>query len=142
MPDERYVRILYTVNGSSQYILSRSIAPVAVNILSQKHATVSFKFCLQTLCRSSPDLLQDTARDYSVYVLDPLESGYIPEGSASSSTSSGVAVALGSMSWALHSADSDNIPVTGTLLKLPTGQDALEVLFSLREVCGHRKSQP
>ena len=61
----------------------------------------------------SPELVQDSTRDFSVYVLDPLESlsSSAPAASSASSSQStkqqqqqhprGVAVGLGLMSWAL-----------------------------------------
>lgn len=41
---------------------------------------------------------------------------------------------LGLMSWALLADDSDGVSVTGTIIRLGTGEDALEVVFALREV--------
>jgi len=91
-------------------------------------------------------LAQDTTRDFSLYVLDPLESSPSPTSvninSYDSNASTinvacekprGVAVGLGLMSWALG--DSESVVVTGTLVKLGTGQEAVEVIFALREVC-------
>ena len=154
------LRVLYTINGSPQYILARSLSHVAVTLLPQDglarlpdtsctsalYASVPLKTCLDTICRSSPDLTQDTTRDFSLYVLDPLESSPSPTSvninSYDSNTSminaarekpSGVAVGLGLMSWALG--DSEGVVVTGTLVKLGTGQEAVEVIFALREVC-------
>jgi hypothetical protein len=94
----------------------------------------------------SPELLLDNSRDFSIYVLDPLESQTMPapvdfsrSNAASASTSQlaqprGVAVALGLMSWALTTDESDSVTVTGTITTLGTGLDALEVVFALREV--------
>lgn len=96
--------------------------------------------------------MQDDTRDFSVYVLDPLESQSTPapvnipaNASTSHSDSSvasatdqhprAVAVGLGLMSWALLADDGDCISVTGTLLAGGTGQEALQVIFALREVC-------
>lgn len=144
MSEKRLLRILYTINSSPQYILARSHSLVPVTLITnntgRRYATVSLKICLDTLCRSSPELVQDNSRDYSVYVLDPLEAGYSTGQNVASSSSdptaqaAGVAVALGLMSWALHTEESDSMPVTGTIIQQPTGQDALEVIFSLREV--------
>ena len=111
---------------------------------------LSFKTCLNTICRSSPELIQDQYREFSLYVLDPLESILAPapvrianankEPSSTKPSSSleqpqGVAVGLGLMSWALSSDDRDPITVVGTIVKQGTGQEALEVIFALREVC-------
>ena len=87
-------------------------------------------------------------RDFSVYVLDPLESetipapAFLPTGAHSQAGLSssrgqherghGVAVGLGLMSLALTEQESPS--VTGTLIKTGTGEDALEVVFALREV--------
>jgi hypothetical protein len=159
MPDRKTsLRVLYTINSSPQYILARSLSPV--NIIEDSladtspqapalYANVSLKTCLDAICRSSPDLTQDSTRDFSLYVLDPLESNSAPapvnisnaHGNTAGSTGSAVvekprpvAVGLGLMSWALASDDRDSICVTGTLMKQPNGQEALEVIFALREV--------
>jgi hypothetical protein len=44
------------------------------------------------------------------------------------------------MSWALHSEDSDPVTVVGTIVKQGTSQEALEVIFALREVSLLEKS--
>lgn len=138
------LRILYTINSSPQYILAKSTSPVKVIPVSYnpKYATTSLKASLDFICHSSPELLQHPERDFSVYILDPLESHSAPAPvsistpSASTSTAciptTGVAVALGLMSSARS--PSTDIPVTGTLITLGTGQQALEVIFALREV--------
>jgi hypothetical protein len=99
----------------------------------------------------SPELVQDNSRDFSVYVLDPLESQSAPalvnipqtspsskHGTTHSSTSvqqpRGVAVGMGLMSWALLADEQDSITVNGTILEFGTPQEALEVIFALREV--------
>lgn len=93
---------------------------------------------------SSPELIQDTSRDFSVYVLDPLESNSAPAPvQISNSTAKptdaqsggamcGVAVGFGLMSWALRSQD-DSIKAVGTVVRSGT-QEFLEVVFALREV--------
>jgi hypothetical protein len=159
------LRILYTINSSPQYILARSPSAVPVVIFPQApnvscpdgasdqivqpcYATTLLKTCLNTICRSSPELVQDVARDFSVYVLDPLESNSAPApvnisnttfnsgfpATPSAEPSNGVAVGLGLMSWALVAGESDGVTVTGTLVKQGTGKEALEVIFALREV--------
>jgi hypothetical protein len=89
----------------------------------------------------SPELAPNAQRDYSVYVLDPLESEHTPNpfslpdssfNSSSSTSAQGVAVGLGLLSLAL--ADESTSPVTGTVVKTNIGEDALEVVFALREV--------
>lgn len=169
--ETRYLplRILYTINSSPQYILARSQSPIISTVIPRKsdishydrsvdlpinfrsgpqYATTSLKICLDTICRSSPEILQDLSRDFSVYILDPLESHSAPApvnlSSAQSSSqatggpeeqSRGVAVGLGLMSWALLAEEADGTTVTGTVITLPTGIEALEVIFALREVC-------
>jgi hypothetical protein len=154
------LRLLYTINSSPQYILARSHTTVPVFLVPPEgvadgdnaqpiYGSVSLKTCLNTICRSSPELVQDNCRDYSLYVLDPLESNSAPapvrisnankEPSSSKPSLSleqprGVAVGLGLMSWALHSDDSDPVTVVGTIVKQGTSQEALEVIFALREV--------
>jgi hypothetical protein len=153
------VRVLYTINSSPQYVLARSHVKVPVSIIDDLHASTPLKECLKTIRRSrflfkkfsstfaiclmyndSPELLQDSTRDFSVYVLDPLESLASPsplndpECSASGkSMPRGVAVSLGLMSWALSADENENVAVTGTLTKSSAVQQ-LEVVFLLREV--------
>ena len=154
------LRLLYTINSSPQYILARSHTTVPVTLVPPEggadgdnaqpiYGSVLLKTCLNTICRSSPELVQDNCRDFSLYVLDPLESNSAPApvriSSANKEPSSskpslsleqprGVAVGLGLMSWALHSDDSDPVTVVGTIVKQGTSQEALEVIFALREV--------
>ena len=153
------LRLLYTINSSPQYILARSHTTVPVTLVPPEgvdgdnaqpiYGSVLLKTCLNTICRSSPELVQDNCRDFSLYVLDPLESNSAPapvrisnanrEPSSSKPSSSleqprGVAVGLGLMSWALYSDDSDPVTVVGTIVKQGTSQEALEVIFALREV--------
>lgn len=171
------LRILYTINSSPQYILARSssipvtLVPCATHSNSHydrsvtqataehppEFGTVPLKICLDTICHSSPELVQDFSRDFSVYVLDPLESNSAPAPVNISNPTSdsqplkpctnviepsrGVAVGLGLMSWALLADEKDVAAVTGTLIKLGTGQEALEVIFALREVRAHRNTQ-
>ena len=164
MPERKTsLRVLYTINSSPQYILARSLSPVSITIIPHQeepratqpyatqaalYASVTLKTCLDAICRSSPDLTQDTSRDFSLYVLDPLESNSAPapvnisnaHGDTGSLNNAAVekprpvAVGLGLMSWALASNDHNLIFVTGTLMKQPNGQEALEVIFALREV--------
>ena len=163
------LRLLYTINSSPQYILARSHTTVPVTLVPPEGVTgddaqpiygnVLLKTCLNIICRSSPELIQDHSRDYSLYVLDPLESNSAPapvrisnannEQSSTKASSSlehprGVAVGLGLMSWALSSDDSDPMTVVGTIVKQGTSQEALEVIFALREVCflGHPWNEP
>ncbi|KAL0577743.1 hypothetical protein V5O48_004237 [Marasmius crinis-equi] len=141
--EQTVLRILYSTNDSTQYTLARSRSLVPIYRLTTisddqesasqgaqtRYASVSVKDCIDTLCLSSPDLIQDRTRDFSVYHLDPLES-VGPAGSSGAAT--GVPVGLGLMS-ALRSADG-NLPLTGTLTKLRTGLEGLEVVFTLREI--------
>lgn len=155
------LRLLYTINSSPQYILARSHTTVPVTLVPPEgaangdsaqptYASVLLKTCLNTIRRSSPELIQDNCRDFSLYVLDPLESTSAPapvrissankEPSSTKPSSSleqprGVAVGLGLMSWALSSDDSDPMTVVGTIVKQGSSQEALEVIFALREVC-------
>lgn len=145
-----HLRVLYTINSSS-YILARSPAPVLVAPVNpdaaepEPYGSVSFKTCLEAICRSSPELVPNSSRDFSVYVLDPLESNAAPapidisnsSGSSAGSSSAqtrGVAVGMGSMSLALGADEQEPVSVIGTLSKTGAGQDALEVIIALREV--------
>jgi len=89
----------------------------------------------------SPELVHDSTRDFSVYILDPLESlaSSTPNPSSSSLSQQqhprGVAVGLGLMSWALLAdEESAAVHVTGTVMTLANGEGALEVIFALKEV--------
>ncbi|PBK74132.1 hypothetical protein ARMSODRAFT_1081109 [Armillaria solidipes] len=149
--EKRVLRVLYTVNHSPQYILARSPCPVTVSLLRPTdgqhsggigYASVSLKSCIETICTTSPELLQSDTRDFSIYVLDPLESESAPgpvsipsEAEGSKMTEGqvrGVAVGLGLMSWAL-AAEGEEALVNGTLTRTGSGQEALEVVFALRE---------
>ncbi|KAF5385937.1 hypothetical protein D9615_002292 [Tricholomella constricta] len=172
------LRILYTINSSPQYILARSPSSVPVIFVPSvaqlashydkgatqttqveprpEFATASLKTCLDSICRSSPELVQDFSRDFSVYVLDPLESNSAPApvnisnetsdshaskaSTSCSQQSRGVAVGLGLMSWALLADEKDSAAVTGTLIKLGTGREALEVIFALRETAAMQEA--
>ncbi|KAG1879861.1 hypothetical protein F4604DRAFT_1752099 [Suillus subluteus] len=152
------LRVLYTVNSCPQYILARSPSSVQVTLCpspsaaNAQYGLAPLKACLNAICNSSPELLLDDSRDFSIYVLDPLESQTMPapvdfsQSSAASASVSqaaqprGVAVALGLMSWALTADESDGVTVTGTITTLGTGLDALEVVFALRETKHIQKS--
>lgn len=156
MPDScrLLLRTLYTIN-SSGYILARSPVPVSVTLINneasglQSYGLVPFKACLEAMCRSSPELMQDMSKDYSVYVLDPLESSTAPApldisnsisrstdsaGNAAAEQPRAVAVGMGLMSQALTMEEQDPLTVVGTLGKQGSGQDAIEVIVALREV--------
>jgi hypothetical protein len=84
--------------------------------------------------------MQDSTRDFSVYVLDPLEAPFIPPSADAQQQQQrgGVAVGLGLMSWALLADENESVGVNGTLIKQGQGQggeQAVEVVFALREVC-------
>jgi hypothetical protein len=85
------------------------------------------KPCLNTICCSSPELIHNSSRNFSIYVLDPLESLSDPNFHAH-----GVTVGLSLMSWALLA--DDNKQVTSTLITTANGEEALEVILALREV--------
>ncbi|KAH8996311.1 hypothetical protein EDB92DRAFT_1593353 [Lactarius akahatsu] len=144
------VRIWYTIDGSSQYILARSPDKFPVHPLgtTSSHrgtfATTSLKLCLHSICRSSPELMHFGQRDFSIYALDPSESDAAPNTAALASGSSssqshpslqqpppGVAVGMGLMSWALAAPD-DSASVTGIMNTMASGESALEVVFALR----------
>ena len=95
-------------------------------------------FPLSNSQSTSPELVQvhQGKRDYSVYVLDPLEARApvpsLPSGSRSSTH--GVATGLGLMSMAMNDPECD-ISVTGTISTDGIQEERLEVIFALREVC-------
>ncbi|KAJ7782809.1 hypothetical protein B0H16DRAFT_1494443 [Mycena metata] len=150
----RPLRILYSINGSPQYILARSSCPSgasssrSVTPAAPRFASASFKTCLNTICCSSPELIQDRNRDYSVYLLDPLETEYPPAQmnilpqapTQEPPPEARVAVGLGFMSWELKSHETEVKWVTGTLKVSGTGQEVLEIIFSLRETIAMEKA--
>ena len=84
----------------------------------------------------SPEIIPTHRRDFSVYVLDPLEAlSSMPAhtGGMTMPAAQPVAIGLGLMSWALQPGAPDTI-VTGTVVAGGTRQSSLEVIFSLREV--------
>ncbi|KAI5890354.1 uncharacterized protein SCHCODRAFT_02690320 [Schizophyllum commune H4-8] len=146
MTDTRNLRILYTINANPQYILARTLRPVEVSILPDapdgpsspqaRYATAQLKPCLDAVCRSSPELLQDKSRDFSVYLLDPLESSFVAT-KQGLGFDRGVAVGLGLLSTANEIADT---PVTGTVVRLPTNQEAVEIILSFTETRASRRN--
>ncbi|KII95756.1 hypothetical protein PLICRDRAFT_227941 [Plicaturopsis crispa FD-325 SS-3] len=113
------LRILYTLNASPEYVLARTLNAIPCVLLP--HPRVALHACLAALCRSSPELVHDPTRDFSVYLRDPLEPA--------------LSVALGLMSWALAEQD-DGVLVNGSLVQTAAGP-ALEVVLALRESTDH-----
>ncbi|KAJ6603136.1 hypothetical protein B0H10DRAFT_2079513 [Mycena sp. CBHHK59/15] len=163
----RPLRILYSLNGSPQYILARSQGAVPVELIPSqgngvasssrsttpppsRYATASLKTCLNTICRSSPEIIQDRGRDFSVYLLDPLETDCAPaqvkishslsNPLAADAPEARVAVGLGLMSWGLLADESEAMSVAGTLRVTAAGQEMLEIIFSLRETIPMQKA--
>ncbi|KAF7315226.1 hypothetical protein MIND_00037000 [Mycena indigotica] len=155
------LRILYTLNGNPQYILARSAGVVPIELIPlstnatassshtpppARYATTSLKTCLDTMCHSSPELIQDRTRDFSVYLLDPLEADCVPTQPSSFQSNTNppadptVAVGLGLMSWALAADEHDSVPVTGTLKANAGGREMLELIFSLRSTAPMEKA--
>ncbi|KAJ7502880.1 hypothetical protein B0H11DRAFT_1906704 [Mycena galericulata] len=154
------LRILFTLNGSAQYILARSQGVVSVEFIHfqgnsassssstpPRYASVSLKTCLDTICRSCPEIIQDRSRDFSVYLLDPLETDCAPaqvsisHPSVADAPEARVAVGLGLMSWALMADEADTVSATGTLKVSSSGKEMLEVIFSLRETAAMQKTE-
>ena len=87
--------------------------------------------------------VQPGKRDFTIYVLDPLEARNIApailagSGAPSARAPHGVAMGLGLLSSALHDPECD-VAVTGTIVGDGLQEDRLEVVFSLREVRSRR----
>lgn len=83
--------------------------------------------------------MHEGKRDYSVYVLDPLEArSAMPTLTGNSNNvPHGVATGLGLMSVALDDPECD-VLVTGTISNDGVQEEKLEVIFALREVCLRR----
>jgi hypothetical protein len=101
---------------------------------SAQYASVDLKFCVDTICSNSPELLQDNTKDYSLYAIDPLESSNSIATTSSLATPASLAVGMGLMSAVLSGRNRDESSVNGTLVAIGTGETVLEVIFSLREV--------
>ncbi|KAL5534610.1 hypothetical protein ACEPAG_1073 [Sanghuangporus baumii] len=133
------VRVLYTVNTSPQYILAKApqkvpLLPVdssSSSSLPVKHGRASLKACALAICRSSPELSPDATKDFSFYILDPLEDLMSKNRHGQSG---GVAVGMGLLSNILSPYVPDTTTVTGTLVDCGQNEDALEVVVSLRQV--------
>ncbi|KIP06326.1 hypothetical protein PHLGIDRAFT_463273 [Phlebiopsis gigantea 11061_1 CR5-6] len=148
------LRALYSVNNTP-YILSLSMRKFPVTIIRPPiaHNTGSADTLLSPpvygraplgpfldmICRTSPELVevQEGKRDFTIYVLDPLEARSaipsIPGGS--NHHSHGVATGLGLMSLALDDPECD-VSVTGTLNNDGIQEERLEVILALREYNG------
>ncbi|KAI5124409.1 hypothetical protein M0805_008293 [Coniferiporia weirii] len=133
------LRVLYTVNTSPQYILAKApekIALVSADVASgsnslPRHGRALIKTCALAICRSSPELRPDISKDFSVYVLDPLED-LLSKGRHGQS--GGVAVGMGLLSNIISPYTADSSMVTGTVIACGEGDVALEVVISLRQV--------
>ena len=76
---------------------------------------------------ASPEVHPSGMRDYSLYVLDPLED--IMSRTARGS-SDGVAVGMGLLSSILSAQGGTTATVTGTVIQCPSDEVALEVVIS------------
>ncbi|KAK7045681.1 hypothetical protein VNI00_007514 [Paramarasmius palmivorus] len=147
--ENKLLRVFYTKNDSAQLTLARSriLIPVypfvsfaddsAVASGSSsgsnpqaRYATVALRACIDTLLLSCPDLLHDRHRDYTVYHFDPLES-ISEDPSAQSLAKNGISVGLGLISELKK--DEKTVAITGTVMKMKTGGEGVEVVFQLRE---------
>ncbi|KAI0030020.1 hypothetical protein K488DRAFT_88175 [Vararia minispora EC-137] len=141
MSNQLPIRVWYTIDGSSQYLLARSLEKQSITFLDppleqngRVHGTVMLRSCLDIMCTSSPELLHDVSRDFSVYVLDPTETQLGPVTQCSSTVQAlGVAVGMGLMSALLTDSHS-SAAVPGTVTKQSSGNPALEVVFALRGI--------
>ncbi|KAH9911145.1 uncharacterized protein BXZ73DRAFT_108221 [Epithele typhae] len=139
------IRAMYVINSAEPYLLALSSTKASVSIIpphlvplaADDHITygkVSLRPCLEAICQSSPELVPNGVRDYSVYAIDPFES----RRKGAPSHSPGVAVGFGWMSDALRSPHPPT--VFGTVSSGGIYDDALEVIFSIRE--GNRLPLP
>ena len=88
----------------------------------------------------SPELFSEDEEDYSVYLVDPVETQQSGSSLNNTSASSGVlpqfygvTVGLGVLS-ALFDSSAEDIWVTGTISTGPDGSESLEVVFTLKPV--------
>ncbi|KAJ3843574.1 hypothetical protein F5878DRAFT_604586 [Lentinula raphanica] len=134
--ESKQIRVLHSIAPAETYILSRSTSPMQVYPVNNasgntiQFADVSLKSCMDIIHASSPDLFSSSKKDFSVYCMDPLESSALM---ASTSTSfQPVSVACGRLS-AIRLSDGQAM-VTGTLVRDRVGQEALQLVFVLREI--------
>lgn len=130
----------FVENGSPVLYARAPLRPFLDMICTSRFVHLSVANAHRALTASSPDVVQvqPGKRDYTVYVLDPLEARNITPLAycASSSTlplQAGVAIGLGLLSTALGGTDCD-LMVTGTVVSDSIQEDRLEVVFALREV--------
>ena len=90
---------------------------------------------------SSPEFFSEDEEDYSVYLVDPVEtqqSGSTLNNASSSNgvlpQFTGVTVGLGVLSSLLDSS-AEEVWVSGTISTGPDGSESLEVVFTLKPVC-------
>ena len=88
----------------------------------------------------SPEFFSEEEEDYSVYLVDPVETKQSVSTFSNASSSSGVlpqfmgvTVGLGVLSSLLDSSAED-VWVTGTISTGPDGSESLEVVFTLKPV--------
>ncbi|GAW05594.1 protein [Lentinula edodes] len=132
----RYIRVLHSVSPAQTYVLSRSPSPVQIYPINEnsignstQFASASIKSCIDIIYNSSPELFNNSKKDFSVYSLDPLES--LASVASTSTSLQTVSVACGRIS-AIR-ASNGHSTVTGTLVKDRVGQEALQVVFVLCE---------
>ncbi|KAJ3867994.1 hypothetical protein EV359DRAFT_78105 [Lentinula novae-zelandiae] len=132
----RNIRVLHSVSPAQTYVLSRSPSPVQIYPINEnstgnstQFASASLKSCIDIIYNSSPELFNNSKKDFSVYSLDPLES--LASVASTSTSSQTVSVACGRIS-AIRASDGHSI-VTGTIVKDRVGQEALQVVFVLCE---------
>ncbi|KAF9648397.1 hypothetical protein BDM02DRAFT_3269516 [Thelephora ganbajun] len=141
------VRVLYMVQNNPQYMLARSPTSVPVFMVYNAphpgstpsiYGKTRLETCVQAINRSSPEFFSEDEGDYSVYLVDPVEtqqSGSTFNNPSSSSGMlpqfTGVTVGLGVLSSLLDSSAED-VWVTGTISTGPDGSESLEVVFTLK----------
>ena len=83
---------------------------------------------------ASPEISADPSRDYSVYVMDPLEESYA-HGATAKQPQPGVAVGMGLLRWRLGEPESEEpISATGRIRPDKQAGEAVEVVIALQEV--------
>ncbi|KAF9783780.1 hypothetical protein BJ322DRAFT_1067089 [Thelephora terrestris] len=149
------VRVLYMVQNNPQYMLARSPTSVPVFMVYNAphpgsapsiYGKTRLETCIQAINRSSPEFFSEDEEDYSVYLVDPVEtqqSGSTLNNASSSNgvlpQFAGVTVGLGVLSTLLDSSAED-VWVTGTISTGPDGSESLEVVFTLKPM--KRKPPP
>ena len=130
--------------GSTPSIHGKTRLETCVQAINRSRCGVyvvgSFSLLSANFGNCSPEFFSEDEEDYSVYLVDPVETQQSGSTFSNASSSSGmlpqftgVTVGLGVLSSLLDSSAED-VWVTGTISTGPDGSESLEVVFTLKPV--------